>query len=125
MLKTIITLLVVLALAVVGGFFYLGKSSQNGSALGLVEGRLAPCPDKPNCVSSEPGTSEDKAVAPLPAEAWDKLSEVVEAMGGTVTERGENYIASEFKSQVFGFVDDLEFRKSDEGVHVRAGSRVG
>ena len=106
-------------------FFILGQTSQNGKALGLVNGRLAPCPSSPNCVSSEEGIEADKAVAMLPAQAWDKLPQTVEAMGGTVTKRDGNYIATEFQSAIFGFVDDVEFRKAEDGVHVRSASRAG
>ncbi|MBV7259133.1 DUF1499 domain-containing protein [Erythrobacter crassostreae] len=107
------------------GFFVLGLSSQNGSAPGLQDGRLAACPSSPNCVSSEGGTSKDKNVEPLPADSWSKLPSVMAAMGGTVTTESDDYIAAEFKSSVFGFVDDIEFRKDGDAVHVRSASRVG
>lgn len=108
-----------------GGFFALGLSSQSGSAPGLVDGRLAPCPDSPNCVSSEDGTEEAKSVDTLPAGTWDQLPDVIASLGGTITETGEDYIAAEFRSAIFGFVDDLEFRRGEDGVHVRSASRVG
>ena len=125
MLKIALYGVVVLVLAGVGGFFALGMMSQGQSAPGLVEGRLAPCPSSPNCVSSEDGTEADKKVDPLPASAWEKLPQIVTSMGGKVTTQEDSYIAAEFKSATFGFVDDLEFRKGDTGVHVRSGSRVG
>ena len=34
-------------------------------------------------------------------------------------------MAAEFTSSTFKFVDDLEFRLAEEGVHVRSASRVG
>jgi len=108
-----------------GGFFALGLLSQGGSAPGLVDGRLAPCPETPNCVSSEDGTEEAKSVATLPLGAWDQLPDVIASLGGTVTGTGEDYLAAEFKSSIFGFVDDVEFRRSVDGVHVRSASRVG
>ncbi|WP_199796957.1 DUF1499 domain-containing protein [Erythrobacter sp. NAP1] len=109
----------------IGGFFTLGLVSQDGSAPGLVDGRLTPCPDSPNCVSSEEGTSAEKSVEPLPPGAWDEVPQAIEEMGGTVTTNTSDYIAAEFKSSFFGFVDDVEFRKGDDGVHVRSASRVG
>lgn len=116
-----------LGLAVLGAaaFFVLGLVSQNGEAPGLVDGRLSPCPDSPNCVSSEEGTAPDKAVEPLAPEAWEKLPQVIAAKGGTVTETRDDYIAAEFKSDVFGFVDDVEFRRGEGQVHIRSASRVG
>jgi uncharacterized protein (DUF1499 family) len=113
------------AIAGVGGFFALGQASQKGSAPGLVGGTLAPCPSSPNCVSSEPGTPGEKRVAPLGPEVWDKLPRAIEAMGGTITSQTQDYIAAEFTSQRFGFVDDLELRKGEAQVHVRSASRVG
>lgn len=117
----------VLGLVVLGavGFFILGQMSQNGDAPGLVDGRLAPCPSSPNCVSSEEGTAPDKATAPLPAEAWNTLPETIADKGGTVTNSSDNYISAEFKSAIFGFVDDVEFRRADDAVHIRSASRVG
>lgn len=117
----------VLGLAILGaaGFFVLGLMSQNGEAPGLVQGQLAPCPDSPNCVSSEAGTAPEKATQPLPADAWDKLPEAIAAQGGTVTSASDDYISAEFKSAIFGFVDDVEFRNAEDAVHLRSASRVG
>ena len=124
-LKRTVIGLVVLALVGVGGFFYLGMSSQNGSAPGLTDGRLAACPSSPNCVSSEQGTQSDKAVASLPLDAWDLLPVAIIKAGGSVTREDEDYIAAEFRSSIFGFVDDLELRRAEDAVHVRSASRVG
>lgn len=120
----------VLALGAVGtlgvaGFFALGQYSKSGSAPGLVDGSLAPCPDSPNCVSSEPGTPEEKSVTPLPLDSWDRLETVITALGGTITVSTPDYIAAEFTSDTFGFVDDLELRRAADVVHVRSASRVG
>ena len=117
----------VLGLVLLGaaGFFVLGLMSQNGEAPGLAQGQLAPCPDSPNCVSSEAGTVAEKATQPLSVDAWGKLPEVIAAQGGTVTSTSDDYISAEFKSAIFGFVDDVEFRKADDAVHIRSASRVG
>jgi len=124
-LKYALYTVLALVLLGVGGFIYLGQSSQNGTAPGLAGGQLAPCPDAPNCVSSEAGTSADKAVEPLAADDWVNLPEAIAAMGGDVTAQDEAYLAAEFTSATFGFVDDIEFRLADDAVHVRSGSRVG
>nr|WP_298925638.1 DUF1499 domain-containing protein [uncultured Erythrobacter sp.] len=117
----------VVILGVIGmiGFFALGLSSQNGSAPGLTDGRLASCPSSPNCVSSEEGTAADKNVEPFPLESWSGLPDAVASIGGTVKATEEAYLAAEFKSATFGFVDDVEFRKADDAVQVRSASRVG
>lgn len=112
-------------LAGFGGLIYLGQTSQGGTAPGLVDSRLAPCPSAPNCVSSETGTEGEKRVEPFPVDVWAKLPAAITGMGGQVTAQADSYIAAEFTSSFFGFVDDVEFRLEDNLVHVRSGSRVG
>lgn len=109
----------------VAALFVLGIMSQSGNAPGLIDGRLSPCPDSPNCVSSEEGTAAEKATERLPLEAWETLPAIITAQGGTVTSETKDYISAEFKSAVFGFVDDVEFSRSEEAVHIRSASRVG
>jgi uncharacterized protein (DUF1499 family) len=109
----------------IGGFFYLGIQSQGGTAPGLIDDQLSPCPSSPNCASSEASTDAEKRVVPLPADAWDQLPTLIAEMGGTVTVQELNYLAAEFTSATFKFVDDVEFRMSEDGVHIRSASRVG
>jgi len=124
-LKYAVIALVVLVLLGVGAFAFLGMQSRGGSALGLVDGRLADCPSSPNCVSSETGTVAEKRVEPLPLDAWASLPEVIVDMGGELTVQDATYIAAEFTSSTFGFVDDLEFRLTESDIQVRSASRVG
>jgi len=124
-MKILIGLVVFVALAALGGFYFLAQQSKNGAAPGLVNGALAPCPASPNCVSSEPGAPDSHAVASLPLSAWARLPEIVAAQGGEVTSAEDAYIAAVFRSPLLGFVDDVEFRRADDAVHVRSASRVG
>lgn len=116
------TLLIVMG---VGGLFFLGQKSQSGAPVGLVEGRLAACPSSPNCVSSEANTPDDQRVDPLLDGVWAQLPAMIVDMGGTVTNRDATYVAAEFTSNTFEFVDDVEFRLTEDAVHVRSASRVG
>lgn len=124
-LKSAFFVLATLAVIAVGGFVYLGQSSKSGKAPGLVQGQLAPCPASPNCVSSEVGTEPEKRVESFAPGAWGTIADAVTEMGGTITVRNEGYLAAEFTSATFGFVDDVEFRLTNEAVHVRSASRVG
>ncbi len=124
-MKYLLIGVVVLVVLGVGGFFYLGQKSQSGTAPGLVQGRLAACPSSPNCVSSEPDAPEEKKVDPLSAGVWADLPAAIVDMGGVVTEQGDSYVAAEFTSSTFGFVDDVELRRTGDAVHVRSASRVG
>ncbi|MEM7762545.1 MAG: DUF1499 domain-containing protein [Pseudomonadota bacterium] len=124
-MKTVLIVIVVLVVLAVGGLFFLGSKSQGGAAPGLVDGKLAACPSSPNCVSSESGTADEKSVASLPAVAWSALPEAISALGGAVTETDSDYLAAEFTSKTFKFVDDVEFRRDGDVIHIRSASRVG
>jgi uncharacterized protein (DUF1499 family) len=100
--------------------------------LGVVNGRLADCPDSPNCVSSQSDAPEHR-VEPFPlrgsaSEALARLRSVLAAMPHTrIVEEQGNYLHAKATSLVFGFVDDVELLV-DEGakvIHVRSASRVG
>jgi len=107
-------------------------SGRKNDMTGIFDGKLGPCPDSPNCVSSE---SEDPShfIEPLrytgsQAAAKKILLQVLMAMRGVkmITER-ENYIHVSITSRLFRFVDDVEFYFVDDGpvIHVRSASRVG
>ncbi len=122
-----IILLIVMALPILGAgsFYFLAQHSKKNDAPGLVDGVLAVCPSSPNCVRSEAGTPPAHAVEPFPLAVWDQLAAVVEQSGGVITTQNEIYLAAEYSSKVFGFVDDMEFRKASDVVHIRSASRVG
>lgn len=120
----LIIVVCLMALAV-GGLFLLGQKSRAGAPPGLTDGKLAACPSSPNCVVSEQHGDAAHRVAPLPLETWDSIPNKVGAMGGEILHIDERYISAVFSSKLFGFVDDVEFRKSEDGVHVRSASRVG
>ncbi len=125
LLKKGVIVLTVLVVLGVGAFAYLGVQSRSGAALGLIDGKLAACPASPNCVSSEAGAPAEKSVAPLSRSAWNQIPAVLGKMGGKVTVKDDAYLAAEFGSSLFGFVDDVEFRLTDTDVQVRSASRVG
>ena len=91
---------------------------------------LAPCPDKPNCVSSL-APDDDHRVEPLALsgeQGWAALRDAVAAMPRTVIiEERAGYLHAECKSRIFRFTDDLELERSGAGdrVDVRSASRVG
>jgi uncharacterized protein (DUF1499 family) len=94
--------------------------------------RLAPCPDSPNCVSSD-ATDPAQYTTPfaiiLPAkEAWPLVRKAVKEIPRTeITGQTDSYLHAECRSAVFRFVDDLELElRADEGIiAVRSASRVG
>lgn len=110
----------------------LGCSGTRPRDIGLVNGRLRPCPETPNCVSSEEGTPEQARVAPFPAPggATDvaRMSLVVIALPRTVVDsQPEGYLYAQSTSLIFRFVDDLELRYDSLArvIQVRSASRIG
>lgn len=100
--------------------------------MGLQNGHLGPCPDRPNCVSSE-APDPDHKIAPLsfagePEQAFARLHDVVKALPRTtIVTADERYMHVEFTSLWFRFTDDLELLlDKDAGcIQVRSASRLG
>jgi uncharacterized protein (DUF1499 family) len=100
-----------------------GEPPQN---IGVQGGRLAPCPDSPNCVSSFE-TDETHGIAPLAADL-ETIEEVLVGMERTnIVSVDGNYLYAEFTSRLMGFVDDVEFLYDPASgmTHVRSASRLG
>lgn len=97
-----------------------------------LEGRLAPCPDKPNCVSTQ-ATNRDQLIVPftyskpLP-EAKEALRAVLSKMPRTDLRKEDSiYLHVEFRTAVMRFVDDVEFLFDEQTktLQFRSASRVG
>lgn len=114
--------------------FLFGCSGKAPTNLGVHEGKLASCPDSPNCVSSQ-SSSETHAIAALSysastsgSQAFSLLKEVIRKTENTqVIQETERYFYVEFMSQWMHFVDDVEFLLDAEKkhIHVRSASRLG
>ena len=105
-------------------FNFSGKRPDN---LGVKDGKLAPCPGTPNCVSSQSDNPQFK-IAPLPPVSIAEIKKVVEAMERTkIVEERDNYLYAEFTSKIMGYVDDVEFYldSANNVVQVRSASRLG
>jgi uncharacterized protein (DUF1499 family) len=103
--------------------------------LGVENGQLSNCPSTPNCVSSMTD-NEKYYIEPIittgsQSEVKAQILEILsEFKSAKVTDLEDNYIRAEFTSNLFQFVDDVEFyfpeTNSEEIViHVRSASRVG
>ncbi len=114
---------------------FLAAKSVNSSRpedLGLVDGRLAGCPDSPNCVSTE-ADDAPHSIAPLTFdgsadEAMQRLKRVIGEMPRTsIVEEDGGYLRAEFTTLVFRYVDDVEFLISSDSskIGVRSASRTG
>lgn len=111
----------------------LSRCSGDGPPnLGVLKGKLSPCPDSPNCVSSQ--TADQKRyIEPLLyddtlAKARDRLVSVLDSIGGMrIVMMNEDYVYAEYTSGVFRFVDDVEFYFDPDGrtIHLKSASRTG
>ena len=98
---------------------------------GIKDSRLAPCPMSPICVSSQ-ASAENQRVEALrysgdAAQAQNRLLAVLKGMERVKIQRADaGYVHAEFRSALFGFVDDVEFHFDPPGaIQVRSASRVG
>jgi uncharacterized protein (DUF1499 family) len=116
-------------------FIFLMGCSGTIPTLGINEGQLQPCPDKPNCVSTQ-ATDRSQFIEPIEfnstaQQAQDRLLQVLKTMDRTkIVVNEENYIRVEFTSKIFRFVDDGEFyfqpaKKGEIIIHLRSASRIG
>ena len=101
-------------------------------ALGVTEGKLSPCPESPNCVSSQSSDPshfvEPLAYSDTQPTAKMRLVKIIQSMPRSqIISTTDNYIHVEFTSLIFRFVDDVEFLFDGEQklIHVRSASRVG
>lgn len=113
-------------------FVLLACSGSNADEAGITSGKLPPCPDKPNCVSSQ-STDQRHAIAPLrydgsSEKAKQDLIKTIETLKRARVVKVEgDFIHAEFTSAFFRFVDDVDFILDDRAktIHVRSASRVG
>ncbi len=128
-------LLIVLILILIGWaatMTILSATARRPGNLGVHEGRLAPCPNTPNCVSSQ---AEDDAhrMGPIPFdgdadEALARLKAVVAAQPRTtIVSADGDTLHAECASLLFRFVDDVEFLVDRDAkvIHFRSASRAG
>ena len=113
-------------------FMVSSVSGAGAEGLGATEYKLAPCPDSPNCVSTQ---SEGKrhAMEPLPylqtrQTSRERILSILKGMRRMeIVKLTESTIHVEFRTALWKFVDDVEFFFDDRArvVHFRSASRVG
>ena len=124
-------MLMLLAAVLIATLLLMACASRGKQAPGLIDGKLAPCPGTPNCVSSESDV-EASRVEPLrfsgePETAWSNIKLAVTSQGGTIRQDDGTYLWATYTSKLFRFVDDVELRldAANQHIHVRSASRVG
>lgn len=127
--------ILILGLVVVGGLYLLSFSATVPDNIGVVDGKLAACPESPNCVCSQAADSGKRIPAIVLPKTDDgqaaikRIKSVVAEhfSDATLVTEEENYLHYEFRSLVFRFVDDVEFLidADQQQIDFRSASRVG
>lgn len=101
---------------------------------GVDDGQLAPCPESPNCVSTQadPGDSEHY-IEPVSFDgdvdtARQRMVAILQGMDRTTIETAEgNMIHATARSLIMGFIDDvvIYFDEATNTVHMRSAARLG
>lgn len=109
-------------------------SGSRPNDLGIKDGKLNPCPNKPNCVNSQ-ASSEDRehSIQPISyigsrTDEESRIKSVVASMPRTRLIKEETgYLYFEFTSLLMRYVDDVEFYLDDTTklIHIRSASRLG
>ncbi len=132
MIKLLIIVIVVLA----GGFFLLRwllpAISPRPDGLGVINGRLSPCPDSPNCVSTfsngEEHGMDSLAYDGETSNAHHQIINIINQMPNTtIINTDSDYIYAEFRTPLLNLIDDVEFYFDSENglIHFRSASRLG
>jgi uncharacterized protein (DUF1499 family) len=109
-------------------------SGNRPTNIGIKDGKLAPCPNSPNCVCSQAPTSDkEHSIEPIsfsstPEAAMGQLKSVVQAMErAEIINETSDYLYAEFTSALMGYVDDVEFYldRNANAIQVRSASRLG
>lgn len=100
--------------------------------VGIINGKLHPCPKSPKCISSQSSDKKNKLEpinydTPL-EEAKSKIQTITKSFKRSklITET-ENYLYFEFRTAFWKFVDDVEFLFNDaeKTIHFRSSARFG
>ncbi len=134
----VVGIVIIAAMGLGARMYWLGKksSSMMNNKLGVTEGHLQACGEKPNCVSSTADPASDFYIEPIQDQniegTWDDLNMLLQDLikdkkSFQILKQKANYIHMIAISKIFGFVDDVEFHLvPDEGIiEIRSQSRVG
>ena len=109
------------------------QASPSTNSVGLINGQLQLCGNKPNCVSSL-NTNRKHKVNPIStgSNSWEKVKLKIEntlkgMQNMKIVTDENNYLRVEFKSKFLGFIDDFEvhFVPDQKILHIRSSSRLG
>ncbi len=106
--------------------------AKSKKPIGIVDGKLHPCPKTPNCVSTL-AFDEKHKIEPISysgslKDAKTKILSIINSLKRfKIITNEENYIHIEFRTATFKFIDDVEFLFDDKEkvIHFRSRARMG
>jgi len=106
--------------------------AKSKKPIGIVNGKLHPCPKSPNCVSTQ-ATDEKQKIEPINysgslIDAKAKIIGIINSLKRSkIITNEDNYVHIEFRTATFRFVDDVEFLFDDKEkvIHFRSRARMG
>ena len=107
------------------------RLSPMPSNLGVTEGKLAPCPNTPNCVSTQ--ATGSAFIEPIPftsslPEAQQKIVSILQGLpNAEIITNEPTYIHAITKSPTMGYIDDVEFYvdEATSQIEFRSAARLG
>lgn len=125
-------LIIIVAMIILLILFMFIKNNRIPNNIGVINGKLAPMPNKPNAVSSQTEIM-DKRVEPLKfiGDLENSKKLVIDIINTfkniEIIKNEENYIYAIFSTEKMKYKDDVEFYFDDDKklIHFKSASRVG
>lgn len=132
-MQILLAIIVALPVLFIAARYLVQNVSPMPDNLGVTDGQLAACPNSPNCVSTQAPATDSHYMEPIPyegntADTRDALIAIMDDMDrSTIITTRPDYIHAEFRSMLWGFVDDVEiYLDEDNGlIHFRSAARLG
>ena len=130
-MKYIRYILIIIPVFIIAYLAFLSISSRFNEPPQMVKGKLADCPDFPNCICTESYSNKNFEPIAIDLEntntEWDLLKSAIVEAGGEIQREENVYLWATFVTPLFRFVDDFEARldTSNSCIHLRSASRVG
>ncbi len=124
--KIIMTTVAIIVLAGLGYFKGMGiYSSSKVMDIGVKEGKLKVCIEKPNCVSTTNTNKEHKTSVIVTNFTLEEIIEKLIENDLELIKSDGNYAHFTHTSTLMSYVDDIEIMLNDNELSIRSASRVG
>jgi uncharacterized protein (DUF1499 family) len=127
-MKIFVSLIGIALLSGIILFIYKGHISKSmANNIGIENGQLKACSEKPNCVCSFTADKDSQwYIDPINTELdTSQIKTRLESLGLKIISIDANYIHATHTSLLFRFVDDVEVLLIEKVAHIRSASRVG